>query len=279
MLTSDSSTTTRRTIHTTHNFDKVLRRRLLGERSRRIRDEFKSRCIETHNIKHWSCDILANYVKTNIPEACNAKLAACAIEIYGIMSDLAAYPLDPVNEFALDFQGLVRALAFLTGRIDQVYEFPKTRKPSRWVSRLPRRPEDLISETIFRAMSHMKQEMIMTHKIVFERPDKDVLDALIMLQPIVHDGDTLISKSELRQYTDKISSSRLPGSELAICRKSILDHLKFIYEANPANPDIEIMIKVMARNRMDKNKLSQRDLNKMVQGKDALVGFTFRPTS
>lgn len=240
----------------------------------RIREEFQSRCIGTHKIKHWTSDILANYIKTNIPESSNAKLAACSTKIFHIVSHFAAYPAIPVNEFALDFQGLVRALAFLTGRIDQVYTNPKTNKPSRWTSQLTRRSEDLISETIFRSLSCSKQGQIPSHKIWFEKPDKDVLDALVMLQPISHDDDTPISKSELRQYADKISSSRVPGSELAICRKSTLELLRFVYAADPANPDIQVMTSVIALNRMDKDKLSQKDLNGMVAGKDAVVSFS-----
>lgn len=89
----------------------------------------------------------------------------------------------------------------------------------------------------------------------------------------MHDSDAPISKSELRQYADKTSPSRLPKNSYTICRESLLRLLRFIYDVDSANPGIQIMIGVMARNRMDKDDLSQRDLNRMIAGKDTLVGF------
>lgn len=137
----------------------------------RVRDETETRCIKTHKIKHWSARTLIDYIKTTVPEAHDTRLAECSSTICSLLTR-------PVNKFALDFQGLVRALAFLTGRMDQVYAGPKTKSPNRWISQLSRRPDEIISETIFRSMPHPAQSMLLAYKPVLEYPDKDILDAL-----------------------------------------------------------------------------------------------------
>jgi len=85
--------------------------------------------------------------------------------------------------------------------------------------------------------------------INFEKPNKDVLDALVALQPVV-DGDSVsLSKSELLRYTEKVCGGRLPGRYFSITKKSLLDLLAFLHDVNRKNTQIEDILKTSPSHR------------------------------
>jgi hypothetical protein len=105
----------------------------------------------------WDRDTLITYIGSKIPEASREKLVACSDTIYMTLSELATYPIPPVNDLALNFHGFVRAVAFLSGKTDQIYHTANKQTSGWWAAQLSRQPDDIISDTIFAVSQRSKR--------------------------------------------------------------------------------------------------------------------------
>jgi len=86
----------------------------------------------------WDRDALITCIGSKIPEASRERLVVRSDTIYMTLSELAAYPIPPVNDLALDFHGFVRAVAFLSGKIDEMYHTANKQTSGWWAAQLSR---------------------------------------------------------------------------------------------------------------------------------------------
>jgi hypothetical protein len=92
----------------------------------------------------------------------------------------------------LDFHDFARAIAFATGRITEVYSRPRVTEPALWDAQLSRQADTILYDAVFRSIS---RKYIPVAQVKFENPDRDVLDMLTFLPPLLDGHSTPCPKS------------------------------------------------------------------------------------